>query len=116
MARPSDGRRRRPRSATGRGGARRGAAPRGLSTGHRRLSRMRAGGTMSARAMRGRAAAAIFAALLAAASWADRSAAAQEPTRPANDYDQRALEVHEFKKASNNAAKRVHKNCYYKYW
>src|SRR5262249_2027436 len=107
MARPSDGRQPRPRVATGRGGARRGAATRELSPGHRRLNRVRSGGTMGAGTMRGRAASAMFAAVLAAASWADRTASAQQPgsaqesTRPANDYDQRALEIYDFKKAAH---------------
>jgi mono/diheme cytochrome c family protein len=71
---------------------------------------------MRAKSMRARAAGAIVAAVLAAASWAGRPASAQQPTEPAKDYDQRALEIYEFKKAALSGPERGREIFYYKCW
>jgi mono/diheme cytochrome c family protein len=77
---------------------------------------------MGAKSMRGRAAGAMFAAVLAAAGWAGRPASAQqpgvaqEPRGPAQDYDQRALEIYEFKKAAHGGPERGREIFYYKCW
>jgi mono/diheme cytochrome c family protein len=69
---------------------------------------------------RRKVAAAIFAAVLAAGSWANRPALgqqiAQEPMGLAKDYDQRALEIYEFKKAARSGPERGGEIFYYKCW
>src|SRR4051794_28057137 len=69
---------------------------------------------------RRKVAAALFAAVLAAGSWADHLALgqqiAQEPMGPAKDYDQRALEIYEFKKAARGGPDRGGEIFYYKCW
>jgi len=76
---------------------------------------------MGARPTRGKAAGAIFAAVLAAGSCgrpapAQQPAIAQEPRGAAKDYDQRALEIYEFKKASRSGPERGREIFYYKCW
>ena len=66
---------------------------------------------MGARPGRGRAIGAIFAAVLAAAG----SASAQQPGA-AKDYDQRALEIYEFRKAAASGPERGREIFYYKCW
>jgi mono/diheme cytochrome c family protein len=68
---------------------------------------------MGARSTRGRTAGAIFAAVLAAAQ---QPGIAQEPRGPAKDYDQRALEIYEFKKAAHGGPERGREIFYYKCW
>jgi mono/diheme cytochrome c family protein len=64
----------------------------------------------------------MFAAALAAVSWASGPAAAQQPggaqeqRGPAKDYDQRALEIYEFKKAAQSGPERGREIFYYKCW
>src|SRR5437868_862634 len=76
---------------------------------------------MGARPTRGKAAGAIFAAVLAAGSCgrpapAQQPAIAQEPRGAAKDYDQRALEIYEFKKAARSGPERGREIFYYKCW
>jgi mono/diheme cytochrome c family protein len=57
-----------------------------------------------------------------AAGWIGQPASAQEPASPAakaeptNDYDQRSLEIYEFKKAAQSGAERGREIFYYKCW
>ena len=54
---------------------------------------------------------------LAAASWGGANAFAQEqPKAPAKDYNQRALEIYEFKKAAQSGPERGQEIFYYKCW
>lgn len=77
---------------------------------------------MSAKRGRRKVAGAIFAAALAAGSWISRPALAQqqgigqESKEPAKDYDQRALEIYEFKKAAQSGPDRGREIFYYKCW
>jgi mono/diheme cytochrome c family protein len=77
---------------------------------------------MSAKPPRRKVAGAIFASLLAAASWAGSPASAQQlatpqdSREPAKDYDQRSLEIYEFKKAAHGGAERGREIFYYKCW
>jgi mono/diheme cytochrome c family protein len=76
---------------------------------------------MGAKPTRGKVAGAIFAAVLAAGSCgcpasAQQPGGAQESRAPANDYDQRALEIYEFKKAALSGPERGREIFYYKCW
>ena len=75
---------------------------------------------MRGRSTRRQAAGAILAAVLAAASWANGPAAAQQPgnvpSSAAKDYDQRALEIYEFRKAAQSGPERGREIFYYKCW
>jgi mono/diheme cytochrome c family protein len=77
---------------------------------------------MRAEPARRKVAGAIFAAVLAAASWASRPASAQQPgiaqapSGPGKDYDQRALEIYEFRKAARGGPERGREIFYYKCW
>jgi mono/diheme cytochrome c family protein len=79
------------------------------------------GGIMGAKPAQRKVAGAIFAAVWAA-SWAGSPASAQQPAtpqesrEPANDYDQRALEIYEFKKAAPSGTERGREIFYYKCW
>jgi len=76
---------------------------------------------MGARPGRGRAIRTLFGAALAA-GWAGVPASAQQPataTAPkssAKDYDQRALEIYEFRKAAASGPERGREIFYYKCW
>jgi mono/diheme cytochrome c family protein len=71
---------------------------------------------------RRRAIGAIFAAVLAAAGSAGGPASAQQPANvpepkgAAKDYDQRALEIYEFRKAAASGPERGREIFYYKCW
>jgi mono/diheme cytochrome c family protein len=77
---------------------------------------------MSAKRGRRKIVGAIFAVVLAAGNWISRPALAQqqgigqEPKEPAKDYDQRALEIYEFKKAAQSGPDRGREIFYYKCW
>src|SRR5690242_11079380 len=71
---------------------------------------------MSANSRRGRARGALLAAVLATAGSACGSASAQQPSGPAKDYDQRALEIYEFRKAAASGPERGREIFYYKCW
>jgi cytochrome c5 len=59
----------------------------------------------------------IVSALALAASWGGSGAfAQQEPKAPAKDYNQRALEIYEFKKAAQSGPERGQEIFYYKCW
>jgi len=55
-------------------------------------------------------------ATLGAASWSGRALAQDEANVPAKDYNQRALEIFEFKKAAQGGAERGQEIFYYKCW
>ena len=55
-------------------------------------------------------------AALAAASWNYPVSAQDETKAPAKDYNQRALEIYEFKKAAQSGAERGQEIFYYKCW
>src|SRR5258706_11130407 len=64
---------------------------------------------------------AIVAATLAAASLAGGRAVAQQaapppPQQPAKDYNQRSLEIYEFRKAARSGTERGQEIFYYKCW
>jgi mono/diheme cytochrome c family protein len=54
--------------------------------------------------------------VLVAAGWGGRASAQQESKAPAKDYNQRALEIYEFKKAAQSGAERGQEIFYYKCW
>jgi cytochrome c5 len=55
-------------------------------------------------------------AALSAANAISASALAQETNAPAKDYNQRALEIYEFRKAATSGAERGQEIFYYKCW
>jgi mono/diheme cytochrome c family protein len=55
-------------------------------------------------------------AALAAASWNSPGSAQEESKAPPKDYNQRALEIYEFKKAAQSGAERGQEIFYYKCW
>jgi mono/diheme cytochrome c family protein len=55
-------------------------------------------------------------AALCAASWSGRTLAQEEAKAPAKDYNQRALEIYQFKKAAQSGAERGQEIFYYKCW
>jgi mono/diheme cytochrome c family protein len=59
---------------------------------------------------------AMLAGLLAAASLNGRASAQEPPKAPAKDYNQRALEIYEFRKAAASGAERGQEIFYYKCW
>ncbi len=60
---------------------------------------------------------AVAAIAIAAGSWTGRPASAQaETARPAKDYDQRSLEIFEFRKAARSGPARGQEIFYYKCW
>lgn len=77
---------------------------------------------MGAKPGRGKTAGAMVAAVLAATSWAGCPASAQQPgnvpapSGAAKDYDQRALEIYEFRKGASSGPERGREIFYYKCW
>jgi mono/diheme cytochrome c family protein len=76
---------------------------------------------MSAKSTGGKAAGAIFAAVFAVGSCgcpasAQQPGIAQQSRGAAKDYDQRALETYEFKKAAHSGPERGREIFYYKCW
>ena len=58
----------------------------------------------------------VAGAMLAAASWNNSVSAQDEAKGPAKDYNQRALEIYEFRKAAQSGAERGQEIFYYKCW
>ncbi|MEA2907804.1 MAG: cytochrome c [Alphaproteobacteria bacterium] len=58
----------------------------------------------------------IFAATMTAAMLTAAGSAAAEEARPAKDYNQRALEIYEFRKAAQSGPERGREIYYYKCW
>jgi mono/diheme cytochrome c family protein len=55
-------------------------------------------------------------AALAAASWSDPTSAQDESKALAKDYNQRSLEIYEFRKAAQSGSERGQEIFYYKCW
>jgi mono/diheme cytochrome c family protein len=62
------------------------------------------------------AAATVAAAMLATASWSGPAVAQDEAKPPAKDYNQRSLEIYEFRKAAASGVERGQEIFYYKCW
>jgi mono/diheme cytochrome c family protein len=62
------------------------------------------------------AAATVAAVMLVAASWNSPAVAQDEAKPPAKDYNQRSLEIYEFRKAAASGVERGQEIFYYKCW
>jgi mono/diheme cytochrome c family protein len=62
------------------------------------------------------AAATVAAVMLAAPSWNSPAVAQDEAKPPAKDYNQRSLEIYEFRKAAASGVERGQEIFYYKCW
>ena len=58
----------------------------------------------------------VVVALLAAAGWVGVALSQEQPAAPAKDYDQRSLEIYEFRKAAKSGPDRGQEIFYYKCW